>query len=273
MLTKVEVIANGGVKLTLPVQSLSEGYLIRDITGLDPVKATIVSSSFANMDGEQYQSSRRGSRNIVFKLGLTPDYGTGSVSELRSRLYGFFMPKSQVSLAFYREGKPTTYISAIVESFDCPIFVQDPEATISLICHQPDFMSGDPLVFVGNSVSDESEFLINYEGTIDTGLLLTLDPDREIDGFTLYHRDLEDSVSALAFSGILSAGDSITISTISGAKGATLYQADTYSSVLYGVSPYSHWIHLNPGLNYLSVNVEGVAIPYRLEYVVRHGGL
>ena len=99
MLTAVEAFTPQGENLFLPLQDSSGGYVVQDIDGLDPVNAQIVSSKFARLEGEQYQSSYREKRNILISLGLEPDYGAAlSVSQLRSRLYDFFMPKSPVRL-------------------------------------------------------------------------------------------------------------------------------------------------------------------------------
>ena len=59
MLTRVEVRNDHGNLLNLSLQEILGGFIVEEIQGLDPVAATIVSSSFAQLDGEQYQSSRR----------------------------------------------------------------------------------------------------------------------------------------------------------------------------------------------------------------------
>ena len=92
--------ARGSV-LNFPLDDPSQGFIVRNIEGLGPVKATLVSTSFANMDGGQYHSSRREPRNIVLTLGLEPDYAMMSVADLRKQLYQFFMPKSQSTLDFH----------------------------------------------------------------------------------------------------------------------------------------------------------------------------
>lgn len=273
MLTNVQITTDQGAVLMLPLQDPSEGYLVKDIDGLDPVKANMVSSSFANLDGEQYQSSRREPRNIIFKLGLNPDYTTGSVRELRKRLYGFFMPKTRVHMRFFAEGEDPVDIYGRIETFDAPLFTREPEATISLICHQPDFYSPDPIVIAGNTVANTTEFLIDYEGDIETGIKFKLSPNRSLSEFTIYHRPADNTLRMLEFDAPLSAGDVLDISTISRAKGATLTRAGAGTPILYGVSPFANWINLYPGPNYLRVYAAGAAIPYTIEYNNKFGGL
>jgi hypothetical protein len=277
MLSQVDVTTNQGALLELPFGDQSNGYLVKDIDGLDPVKATLVSSSFANMDGEQYHSSRRESRNIVFKLGLEAGAIAGSARDLRNNLYKFFMPKTSVSLRFYDEDLGFVDIEGRVESFDCPLFTKEPEATISLLCYDPDFYEPELVTFSGLTTwMDIIEAEINYTGTIETGFAFQIGVDFDLpDGFTIYHRAPDNTFSSLEFNKPLSAGDVINISTVSGAKGATLSNASGTSSILWGVTQQSNWINLFPGTNYIRVFVEeeGALIPFTIQYTNKHGGL
>lgn len=102
MLERIEVISNQGALLNLPLEDLDHGFLLENVEGLDPVKATITSSSFAQLDGSQYQSSRREERNIKLTISLVPDFSANeSVRDLRRRLYAYFMSKAAVDLRFY----------------------------------------------------------------------------------------------------------------------------------------------------------------------------
>jgi Phage tail protein. len=272
MLHKVEISTEQGLTLELPLESLS-GYVVKDIEGLDPVKATLVSSSFAMMDGEQYQSSRRESRNILLKLGLESDYSTLTNRELRLQLYKFLMPKSHVRLRFFIEDAPTVDIYGRVESFDSTSFTKEPEAVISLVCHQPDFYSPTPVVIEGLTVSDSTELMVNYEGTVESGLILTVRPDRDLSGFVMHHRPPDGKMRTLEFSEPLAAGDILKLSTVTGGKFARRTREAIEESVLYGVSPYSAWIQLFPGLNALRMFSEGAPVPYTVEYTTKFGGI
>jgi len=273
MLETVEVRNDVGNLLTLPLEDGSSGFIVADIEGLEPVKATLVSSSFATMDGEQYHSSRREARNIKLKLDLEPNYTYDSVLELRHRLYDFFMPKSRTYLSFITSEGLTVNIEGRVESFDCPLFTKDPAADISLMCYDPDFVDPTPVILSGNTVSDDTETDVLYEGTIESGIKFILNVDRALTEFTIYHRPPDDVVRTLDFTGSLASGDVLEIITVPGSKGATLTSGSVLSSVLYGVSPQSNWIELQPGNNAIRVYAAGAAIPYTIEYSERYGGL
>lgn len=276
MLEKVEVLTEQGVLLTLPLQDISQGYSVQGIDGLDPVKATIVSSTFGQMDGEQYQSARREKRNIIITLGYEPDYVSGTVQDLRKKLYAFFMPKSRVLLRFFQTGEPVVQIYGRVESFDSAKFVKEPTAVISLICFDPDFYTPTPVILSGNTTASTVETTHIYPGSVESGIIFRLFVDREdLTEFTINHRPPDDSLRSLDFATAtpLQIGDVLSISTIPGNKYATLTRGGVDTSFLFGVSPQSNWINLFPGSNKIRIYAEGVGIPYQIEYTIKYGGL
>lgn len=275
MLDKVEVLTEQGVLLTLPLQDISQGYSVQGIDGLDPVKAILVSSSFAQMDGEIYQSARREKRNIILTLGYEPDYATGTVQDLRKKLYGFFMPKQRVLLRFFQTGEPVVQIYGRIEDFTSPKFQKEPQAVISILCFDPDFYNPTPVVLNGTTTSSAIETTHIYPGTVETGIIFRLLVNRAITEFTLYHSPSDDTLRSLEFATAspLIAGDVLTISTIPGNKYARLTRGGVNTSLLFGVSPQSNWINLFQGTNKLRVYAEGAPIPYQIEYTTKYGGL
>jgi hypothetical protein len=277
MLQQVDIITDQGNVLELPLDDASEGYRVGEIEGLDPVKATLVTSSFANVDGEQYHTSRREARDLIFHLGLEPGYSTGTGRQLRTNLYRYFMPETNIKVRFYDdELAGYVEIDGVVETFDCPLFVQEIEATINVRCVLPDFIAPEPVVLEGFTTSDIIETLIEYPGTVETGILFNMTVDRAVYDFTIHHRSSDNKSSTLEFEQPLSAGDQLTISSISGAKGLTLTNdTNGSSSILYGMNPTSNWIQLFPGKNYIRVLIDdlGEPIPYTIEYTTKYGGL
>lgn len=273
MLNGIEVVNNQGTVLPLSLTNPEDGYVIKDIEGLDPVSAEIVSGSFANADGEQFQSSRRGKRNIIVKLDLRYEYAGLTAGELRAGLYGYFMPKMEVLLRFFDDIIGTVEIKGTVESFTAPLFVKEPEATISILCFDSDFVGPEPTVVTGTTNGTYIETTIEYTGTVETGVILRLRPNRALSDVTLHHRTPDNVDSSLPFVGSLISGDQLVINTIPGQKGGTLIRQYAERSVLYGISPFAHWITIKPGENYIRVHAEGAAIPFSLEFTNRYGGL
>lgn len=276
MITLVEVRNLAGTLLTLSLDDISNGYLIEDIDGLDPVKATLVSSSYAKKDGAQYQSARREPRNIVLTLSLEPDYVTQDVRGLRNALYTWFMSKSQVNLRFHDSGGLIVSIDGVVESMESVLFTKEPKVNISVMCFDPDFLEiepADPVELSGFTVSDTTEFFTQYKGTVDTGFVFALNLNRSLSDFTIYLRPPDGSSRTLDFSASLISGDVLKISTVSGDKYVTLTRSGVTSSLLYGRSPQSDWLELQNGFNYMRVYATGSPIPFDITYRNRYGGL
>lgn len=273
MLQGIEVVNNQGTVLPMSLADPEGGYVIKDIEGLDPVPAEIVSGSFANADGEQFQSSRRGKRNIIVKLDLRYDYAGLSAGELRAGLYGYFMPKMEVLLRFFDDLIGIVEIRGTVESFSAPLFAKEPEASISIMCFNSDFIAPSSTILSGNSNSNYEETALYYPGTVETGIIFRLFPKRNMNEVTLYHRTPDNVNSSLPFVGTIATNDQLIINTSPGQKGGKLIRASAERSVLYGISPFAHWITLKPGDNFIRVHAEGEMVPYTLEFINRYGGL
>lgn len=270
MLNQVEVITEQNETLVLSLKDPSTGYLVSAIDGLDPVKATIVSSNFASMDGEQYQASRREKRNIVLKLDLKSDYTHSTARELRTNLYRYLNPKQSVTLRFHMDGEPSVDILGRVESLESPLFTKEPQATSSILCFDPDFF--DPALITVNGTTGTEQTVINYDGTVETGITLRVYVNATVPSVSLYNR-ISSTFHTLDFVDPLIAGDTLIISTRSGAKSVRRLRDGVLSSVLYGVVPTSEWVKLFPGMNNVRVYAAGAAMPYVLEYNTKYGGL
>lgn len=263
--------AQGGA-FNLLLSSKSEGYESRGIDGLDPVKADIVTSAFATIDGEQYQASHRQKRNIIVNLGMVVGHPTKSIRQLRQGLYSFFMPEMDVTMYFEDSEEGTVRISGKIESLVAPLFVKDPEAQISILCFDPDFYALDKVVMNGETTSGSTETAVDYPGTVETGLLFEMPVVDPIDGFVFYQtsggvlRTMEVDYDFLA-------GDLIRVSTMAGDKYVNVKREGLEYSILYAMSTYSSWALLQPGANSVRVVVDGDPIPYTLTYPVKFGGL
>lgn len=273
MISLVEIENAQGATLALPLREVSEGLYIQEIEGLEPVKATIVSSGFAQMDGSQYQSSRRESRNLVFKLGIDPDFKNQTPRDVRNTLYNFLMPKTEVKVTFVSDDMDTVEIYGRVETLDPKIFAKDQVATSSVICFDPDFKALDTNLVPGFTTSDDDELDVLYEGTVETGVELQININRSISELTIYHRSPDGSVRTMDISAPLVAGDVLTIVTVSGNKGVVLTRAGVDSSLLYATSPQSYWLELLRGINHIRLYTAGAPIPYTITYRDRYGGL
>lgn len=272
MLTQVDIFTRRGATLSLPFSG--EDILTVDkIEGLGPVKSTLVTSSFAGMDGEQHHASRRISRNIKLSLGFDPSNTEMSFEALRDELYSILMPKFEVRLRFYRHTGFYVDIIGIVESLEPDVFVEEPTLELSIMCFKPDFLDPNPKTIDGMTASSMESVDIDYEGTVETGIEFKLFPNRALSSFTIYHIPPGEVLRQLDFTVPLQNQDELTISTTRGSKYAILKRAGVETSVVYGVPPQSKWTELLPGPNELFIMAPGPPIPWTLTRTDRYGGL
>lgn len=273
MITKIECTNAAGTVLTLLLDDYTNGYVLEDVDGLDPVKATINRSKFAKKAGSQFQSSQREDRNLVVKIGLEPDYIMNSVRSLRWALYNYFMPDSLVKLRLYDDTDLVVDISGYVEDCNTPLFAKDPQVDVSIICTDPDFVALDPVEESGFTVADTTEFFINYTGTVKTGFQFDLNLNRSLTAFNIYLTAPDGIQKQLDFAASLVSGDVLSINTLEGSKSITLTRGGIVTQVLYGMPTTSSWLELKPGFNNMRVYALGSPIPYDLAYTPRYGGL
>lgn len=272
MLTSVTVQNNRSGTLTLPLLDSSGGYSVKDIQGLDPGKAQLVSTQLATMDGGQLHNARREPRNITMKLGLEPDYVSTSVAGLRLALYDYFMPKSPVTLGFYFDEVLIGTILAVVESYEMNMFSADPEVDLSLICYDPDFYAPAPTTFSGNTVNTTVTSSINYPGNSDTGIIFTITFPSTATAIKLYNTRPDQLTQIVDILGSFSAGDQLVINTNQGSKAVTIIRSGLQIPGLAFLNP-SQWIQLMRGTNlFRAFYAPGGSLPYTVQYTAKYGG-
>jgi Phage tail protein len=174
MLTEVKAYSSWRSAPTLP---LSDGgrpetdlIQLRNIDGLDPVKAAVNTSPFGSVDGASHTGSSVLTRNIVLTLHPNPDWDNWSYEGLRRLLYSYFMPKRATRLVIYSDDMIPVEISGIVEDVSVNIFSKDPELLVSIICPDPYFTAVDPVVLTGVSTRGTEIVPVEYNGTIEAGM-------------------------------------------------------------------------------------------------------
>lgn len=274
MLTKVEVTNKLGETLSLEMLSSANGYILEEIEGLDPPKASFSSSTLANFDGERYQSSRTDKRNIVISLGLDADYVDTSVRELRRNLYRYFMPRAEVSLRFFIDEQAFVTIEGRVESLESPHFVEEPSATISILCYDPYFRSVNDYTMyrdIGQS------FNHTYVGDVDTGIRANFDVGQAFSDLTLSIDSEEFGEQKMAIEMGFEIGDAFEIVTVPGEKAVRVYRDGSWRSALAYVLPTSQWPKIGRGLNVIQMTSTSLSFPpyphVEYRFFTRYGGI
>ena len=273
MLTAIQLREEDNtILLTLPIgaPSSSQDYFIKSADGLGPVKADIVTSSWAGQDGGVYQNGRVSYRNIVLNVGLNPNYAGGrDVAYLRERLYEFFPPKSQVNLIFLRNDniRDTVKISGFVESHEPDIFTNKVGAQISIICPDPYFVH----YYVG-SINATTGVPVDMStfGSAPTGFMVDLTFERNVGSWYIDVFGFD----RILIRGDYRIGDKVRVSTVSGDKYMVKERAGTTTIDLSSLDSGS----LNTTVDsrtrsFVTGFTSGGEQPYKLWYTPRYVGV
>lgn len=181
MLTEVKAYSEWSEAPTLPLadggRAETDLIQVRNIEGLQPVKASVNTTPFGAVDGASFVGSNVLSRNIVLTLHPNPNWKSWTYESLRKLLYDYFMPKRKVRLVFYSDDMIPVEILGIVEDVNVNIFSKDPELIVSIICPDPYFTAVEPVVISGQTIHSRVEapglvVLIDYKGNIEAGVNL-----------------------------------------------------------------------------------------------------
>jgi Phage tail protein RIFT-related domain len=249
---------------------------IRNIDGLDPVKASVNTSPFGSVDGASFVGSSVLSRNIVLTLRPNPNWDDWTYESLRRLLYSYFMPKRPTRLVFYSDDMIPVEITGIVESVQVNQFSKDPELQVSIVCPDPYFTALDPTVITGQAVREDGATIpVIYNGTVESGIFVkvtqTTAPNPTWVGVQIgspvltyfYAMDSIDPNVYYELSSIPMQKYSQKINIGSGV--ITNILAKTYEG--------SMWPTLQPGENEFSVQTDAGVQDWELTYFERFGGL
>jgi Phage tail protein len=142
---------------------------IRNIDGLDPVKASVNMSPYGSIDGASFTGSSVLSRNIVLTLKPNPNWDTWTYEKLRRLLYSYFMPKLVTRLVFYSDDMDPVEIYGVVETVSVNMFSKEPEIQVSIVCPDPYFTSLVPTIVTGTNGVLAT---FDYNGSVEGGVVI-----------------------------------------------------------------------------------------------------
>jgi predicted phage tail component-like protein len=276
MLKRVYVTNDTGDSLEISLKSPEKsGFLITDISGLGPVKATINTSDISSRDGVFFNSARKSSRNIVFTFKLIATESGKSIENVRFDSYTYFPVKKNIQLIFETD-KATVYTTGYIEKNEPDIFSEKETISVSVICPDPFFRALNDQVTVFNGVSENFEFPyenevgsgtdygyiiqytennIAYTGSDEPGITIYMHFLATVTGAAIYNTKTkefmkldDDRITAIKGSS-LSAGDDLVICTTKGHKLITLTSGGEVYNLLNALTKDSSWLSLDLGDN------------------------
>jgi len=290
---------NESIKLELGFPEKS-GFLITNITGLGPPKASINSTEVSTFDGAVFNSSRVGTRNIVFTFKLL---GTPLIEDTRQKSYKYFPIKRRIKITIETDNR-TCETYGYVESNEPNIFSSEETAVVSIICPDSYFYSSMMSTTVFSGVQSEFEFpfsneslsenlidmgdiIINQEKTIyymgdaDIGIAIFIhalgSAANVIIGNNQTHEIMKiDTVKLQELTGsAIIAGDDIIISTINGNKFIQLFRNGVYYNILNCLDKNTNWFQLTKGDNLFAFTAESGAsnLQFKIENRIAYEGV
>jgi hypothetical protein len=280
VLTKLEAYSSW---LDAPTLALSEGgreesdlIQIRDIQGLDPVKATVNTSPFGSVDGVAYIGSSVPYRNIVMTLHPNPDWDTWMFDNLRKLLYSYFMPKLLTRLVFYSDDISPVEIFGYVEDCNVNPFSKDVEVQVSIICPDPYFTAVDPTVVTGQSTRDNSNPVqIEHGGSIETGINVEVTRVSDPAPTSIAIQVGDPSLETYKVTASVDATKYFVMNSIPGQRYAqnVAFNSGVITNLLSKILDGSTWPTLQPGTNDFSLITDQGVQDWKLTYYERYGGL
>ena len=280
MLTRLRAYSSW---LDAPTLSLSDDgreetdlIQIRDIQGLDPVKAAVNTSPFGSVDGVAYLGSSVPSRNIVITLHPNPDWDNWTYEKLRRLVYSYFMPKLLTQLVFYSDDIPPVEIFGYVEDCNVNPFSKDPEIQVSIICPDPYFTALNATVVTGQSTRDNSNpVIVEYNGSIESGI--NVEVTRVSDPAPTYISIQvgDPSMQTFRVAASVDATKYFVMNSTAGQRYAQTVSLSTgvITNLLSKIVEGSTWPTLQPGANKFSIITDQGGQDWQLTYFERYGGL
>lgn len=245
----------------------NEKYSITSITGLGPPDAAINTTNVGSFDGERFNSSKLGMRNIVMTIAIL-----GNIETNRIALYSVFKSKEWIKFN-YKNGLRDVYIEGYVESAPIDLFSQNQEVQVSILCPDPYFKNAEEIIEdmnliinmfyfpfaiedTGTTFSKYDEVLekiIVNNGDVAKGMTIHLQATGEVVNPKIFNRDTRE------FFGLnitMQEGDEITISTVKGAKTVYLLRNGVETNIFNSIMKNISWLQLEPGDNVFTYEAE-----------------
>lgn len=258
------------------------GLIIKSVTGITPVKASINLSTSASRNGSTYNSTTKNARNIVFTIGIQD--GIRTVEENRHLLYNLFAIGSKLTLRIISDSR-TGEIKGYVESNEIDVYVDDENAVISIICPTPDIFDVKTKQELFEPL-DESDLYYNcdiqYKGDVITGcdIIINVLEDSVNGTFSLYHMlgeydgriTIDASKIKIGSDTGFKKYDQISISSYKGAKYIMLYRSSSINILKY-VERNPCWIYLLRGDNTIQMLAKDVKLKASVKYTEVYEGV
>lgn len=247
--TKIRL--NGLTSVDLPKVNATAAdlYILKSADGLGPPEVDVSISNTLNAGG-YYQGRRPQSRELVFLIGLNPDYSSGmTAADLRTTLYGMLTPGSTDSVLVEIMDTNGTIVqtTAYVKKLEIVPFTKDPAVQLTMSCLQQYLQAPDLLYIIPETLATPSMTNI---GTAPAGFHMELIFASGMSSWTLTH----SSGRKMTFTYGFLSDDKLIIDTRPGSRGIWVLRSGILTNIIYSLSADSSWHMFHGGINNFTVS-------------------
>lgn len=242
--TKIRL--NGLSVVDLPIVGAlpSDQFILKSADGLGPPEVDVSIADTLHAGGI-YQGRRPHSRELVFHIGLNPNYGINqSVSDLRTTLYGMLTPGyiDNVTVSIMNDTAIVAKTTSYVKKLEINPFSKDPEVQLTMSCLQQYFEALSPLYL---TIPSKVAPAIDNIGTAPAGFHMEVIFTANHSVWTL--SDASGKKMQITYTFIT--GDKLVIDTRPGHRGIWVVRGGTTTNIIYALSTDSIWYMLHGGNN------------------------
>lgn len=244
----------------------NEGYVITDITGIDPPDAVINTTRNAGADGSMFNGAYVDNRQIVITMAIN-----SPAEDNRIKLYKYFKMKNAIRL-FYKNSTRDVYIDGYVQHINIQYFDKKQIVQITVFCPNPFFNDVSDNMVEFNAIDSLFEFPFEIVTPIPFSEITT--------GEEINVRNLGDVASGMEIKIIVagtvtnpvmynvvtnqyfkimksfSTGDVIVINTNKKYKKVQLTSEGTTTSIVGNIASGSTWLQIDPGDNIFQITAD-----------------
>lgn len=254
--------------------------ILKAVDGLGPTEVDV---SIANTlyQGGVFQNRRPQNREIVMRIGLSPNYSADErASDIRELFYQLmtpFTPSKAMTVHIYLDDDEQMNADGYIKKFEIVPFSKDTEIQITIACPQPYFKSTEDVILSGTDIFSFVFPTITNAGTAPVGFQLRLKFTDDIDSWGIRNVDTEEilEVTPTGTGPMVHfwEDDFLWIDTRAGHRSVDYYSySDGLINIVGQMSDESTWPLLNMGVNHFEVLAAGSSFVwdsflYRPEYV------
>jgi hypothetical protein len=249
--SKIRLVSNSVIELPIIGALPSDRYILKSATGLGPPEVDVTITETIDAGGV-YQGSRPHNRELVFLVGLNPDFAIGETAiNLRSELYGLLTPgyPDATTIELIVDNMPVLNTFGYVTKLEIVPFNKDPEVQITIAC-TTQYWDAVSDIHVAPVLGANNTFDIYNPGTASVGMYMDLTFNASLSNWTL----MEVGGKYFSLNTSFVSGDKLVIDTRPGLRAILLTHAGSTKNIMFALSDLSSWTMLHAGMNNLSTN-------------------